>query len=86
MIGSLSMSLSSLCVVTNALRLRFFKTKFAFSNVSKSVNDEGINLSLTVENIGDYDGAEVLQVYLSGRNCDVVMLAFGSLLCEVFRK
>jgi beta-glucosidase len=48
-------------------------TKFAFSNVSKSVNDEGINLSLTVENIGDYDGAEVLQVYLSGRNCDVVM-------------
>jgi beta-glucosidase len=48
-------------------------TKFAFSNVSKSVNAEGINLSLTVENIGDYDGAEVLQVYLSGRNCDVVM-------------
>ena len=48
-------------------------TKFAFSNVSKTVNDEGINLSLTVENIGDYDGAEVLQVYLSGRNCDVVM-------------
>ena len=48
-------------------------TKFAFSNVSKSVNDEGITLSLTVENIGAYDGAEILQVYLSGRNGDVVM-------------
>ena len=31
MIGSLAMSMSSLCVVTNALRLRFFKTKFTFS-------------------------------------------------------
>ncbi len=32
MIGSFAMSLSSLCVVTNALRLRFFKTKFTFSD------------------------------------------------------
>ena len=31
MLGSLAMSMSSLCVVTNALRLRFFKTKFTFS-------------------------------------------------------
>ena len=48
-------------------------TKFAFSNISKSVNDEGVTLSLDVENKGAYDGAEILQVYLSGRNCDVVM-------------
>ena len=48
-------------------------TKFAFSKFSKSVNDEGVTLSLDVENKGAYDGAEILQVYLSGRNCDVVM-------------
>ena len=48
-------------------------TKFAFSKLSKSVNDEGVKLSLDVENNGAYDGAEILQVYLSGRSCDVVM-------------
>ena len=30
-------------------------------------------VSLSVENVGAYDGAEVVQIYLSGRNCDVVM-------------
>jgi beta-glucosidase len=48
-------------------------TKFAFSKLSKSVSDEGVILSLAVENVGAYDGAEVVQVYLSGRSCDVVM-------------
>ncbi len=32
MIGSLAMSMSSLCVVTNALRLRFFKSKYITEN------------------------------------------------------
>jgi beta-glucosidase len=32
-----------------------------------------LTISLTIENTGDYDGAEVVQIYLSGRNCDVVM-------------
>ena len=40
MIGSLAMSMSSLCVVSNALRLRFFKTKFAFSEDEKSEEKE----------------------------------------------
>ena len=48
-------------------------TKFAFSKPGTSVNGEGVTLSLTVENIGAHDGAEILQVYLSGRSCDVVM-------------
>jgi beta-glucosidase len=33
----------------------------------------GLSVSLTVENTGSLDGAEVVQIYLSGRNCDVVM-------------
>jgi cation transport ATPase len=40
MLGSLAMSMSSLCVVTNALRLRFFKTKFTFSEEQKSKEKE----------------------------------------------
>ena len=35
--------------------------------------DGGLAVSLTVENTGERDGAEVVQIYLSGRNCDVVM-------------
>jgi cation transport ATPase len=35
MLGSLAMSLSSLCVVTNALRLNFFKTKQTFTTEEK---------------------------------------------------
>ena len=48
-------------------------TKFAFANFGKSADDKGVTLSLSVENVGAFDGAELLQVYVSGRNCDVVM-------------
>ena len=48
-------------------------TKFAFSKLRKRVNDEGLTLTLDVKNTGAYDGAEVLQVYVSGSGCDVVM-------------
>jgi len=33
----------------------------------------GLTISLDIENTGDHDGAEVVQIYLSGKNCDVVM-------------
>lgn len=36
-------------------------------------NGKSLTVKLSVENTGDYDGAEVIQIYLSGRNCDVVM-------------
>ena len=38
-----------------------------------SYNGDSLNIRLSVENTGDYDGAEVVQIYLTGINCDVVM-------------
>ena len=48
-------------------------TTFELEDFSCENKGDSLNLSLTVKNTGDMDGAEVLQVYLSGRNCDVVM-------------
>lgn len=57
MLGSLAMSMSSLCVVTNALRLRFFKTKFTFSNdetfeekenIEKTKKEEDVTMTKTI--------------------------------------
>ena len=48
-------------------------TSFAMDNYTCKSNGDSLTISLTIENTGNYDGAEVIQIYLSGRNCDVVM-------------
>lgn len=48
MIGSAAMSLSSVCVVTNALRLRFFKAKNASTLVEGSPRREASDIQQTV--------------------------------------
>ena len=48
-------------------------TTFNLDDYGCVEKDGGLAVSLTVENSGERDGAEVVQIYLSGRNCDVVM-------------
>jgi beta-glucosidase len=48
-------------------------TTFALENVTCNTKGESLQISLDLHNTGDRDGAEVIQIYLSGRNCDVVM-------------
>lgn len=48
-------------------------TTFAMDHFDCRVTDDGLEVSLEVENTGMRDGAEVVQIYLSGRNCDVAM-------------
>lgn len=39
-------------------------TKFTFSNLVVSKNDEGLIINLNVKNVGNYPGKEVVQVYI----------------------
>ncbi len=48
-------------------------TTFALDNFACETQGDHLSVSLIVENTGNYDGAEVVQIYLSGKNCDVVM-------------
>lgn len=48
-------------------------TTFALDDFECVNKGDSLSLSLTVENTGSFDGAEVVQVYLTGINCDVVM-------------
>jgi beta-glucosidase len=48
-------------------------TTFQLDNFSCEEKNGGLSVSLTVENTGAWDGAEVVQIYLTGRNCDVAM-------------
>lgn len=48
-------------------------TSFRTSGFTTDCGTDGLKIRFTIENTGAFDGAEVLQVYLSGKNCDVVM-------------
>lgn len=48
-------------------------TTFALDDFGYRFDGDYMIVTLSVENIGDFDGAEVVQVYLTGQNCDVVM-------------
>lgn len=47
-------------------------TSFAVDNIRAELIADGVNISFDILNTGAYDGAEVVQVYLSSRNCEVV--------------
>jgi len=48
-------------------------TEFEVANVSAELKGDCMAIAFDIENTGTYNGAEVMQVYLSGSNCDVVM-------------
>lgn len=43
-------------------------TKFLYENLSITVSEEDVKIKLTVQNIGNFDGKEVVQVYFSKEN------------------
>ena len=48
-------------------------TSFSFDDISCKISENGIKISFSIENTGDFDGTEVVQIYFSGHSCDVVM-------------
>ena len=48
-------------------------TTFEMGEITHTLEDNSLTVTLPVTNTGDMDGAEVVQVYLTGTNCDVVM-------------
>ena len=48
-------------------------TTFQVDTPVYTITEDGLDLTFKLINTGDMDGAEVAQVYLSGRHCDVVM-------------
>ena len=48
-------------------------TRFEMSNYKCISGGDHLSIRFSIKNIGRYDGAEIVQIYLSGKNCDVVM-------------
>lgn len=48
-------------------------TKFEMNNYNCTSEGDHLSVSFSIKNTGGYDGAEIVQIYLSGKNCDVVM-------------
>ena len=48
-------------------------TTFEMGKITHTLEDNSLTVTLPVTNTGDMDGTEVVQVYLTGTNCDVVM-------------
>jgi len=48
-------------------------TNFEIADVQPEAAGNALKINFTVKNTGDFDGAEVVQVYFGGYNCDVVM-------------
>ena len=48
-------------------------TSFEFDKFQLDNTDNKLKISFSAKNTGDFDGEEVIQIYLSGKNCDVVM-------------
>ena len=48
-------------------------TTFEMGEITHTCHGDSVTVTLNLSNTGSMDGAEVVQVYLTGRNCDVVM-------------
>ena len=48
-------------------------TTFAMTEITHACHGDSMTVTLNLTNTGDRDGAEVVQIYLTGRNCNVVM-------------